>query len=176
MAKVEAHGKQGNYSRWIRNWLTGRTQRVVIHDHASDSTHFSQRGRLERVPACYAENPGVPQVSVLGPFLFIIYMNDLDVGIISKVNKFADDTKLSQSIHRKGQSADPPLIKLRGGSMRPGIPPSIFNVPASCLPSPKLTPRPAKVENQQLRYFLQKDKITSFDAFKPERNLQKLIQ
>ncbi|KAF2366014.1 Zinc finger C2CH-type [Trinorchestia longiramus] len=70
-------------------------------------------------------------------------------------------------------SADPPLIKLRGGSMRPGIPPSIFNVPASCLPSPKLTPHPAKVEDQQLRYFLQKDKITSFDTFKPEHNRQK---
>ncbi|KAF2353212.1 hypothetical protein FHG87_016034 [Trinorchestia longiramus] len=40
-------------------------------------------------------------------------------------------------------------------------------------PSPKPAPRPAKVEDQQLRYFLQKDKITSFDAFKPERNLQK---
>ncbi|KAF2354602.1 hypothetical protein FHG87_014647 [Trinorchestia longiramus] len=50
---------------------------------------------------------------------------------------------------------------------------SIFNVPASCLPSPKPAPRPAKVEDQQLRDFLQKDKITSFDAFKPERNLQK---
>ncbi|KAF2350792.1 hypothetical protein FHG87_018451 [Trinorchestia longiramus] len=49
----------------------------------------------------------------------------------------------------------------------------IFNEPASCLPSPKPAPRPAKVEDQQLRYFLQKDKITSFDAFKPERNLQK---
>ncbi|KAF2353679.1 hypothetical protein FHG87_015561 [Trinorchestia longiramus] len=64
------------------------------------------------------------------------------------------------------------MIKLRGDSMRPGIPPSIFNVPASCLPSPKPAPRPAKVEDQ-LRYFLQKDKITSFDAFKPELNLQK---
>ncbi|KAF2346986.1 Zinc finger C2CH-type [Trinorchestia longiramus] len=68
--------------------------------------------------------------------------------------------------------ADPPLIKLHGGSMRPEIPPSIFNVPASCLPSPKPAPRPAKVEDQQLRYFLQ-DKITSFDAFRPERNLPK---
>ncbi|KAF2364586.1 Homeobox domain-like [Trinorchestia longiramus] len=64
--------------------------------------------------------------------------------------------------------ADPPLIKLRGGSMRPGIPPSIFNVA-----SPKPAPRLAKVEDQQLWYFLQKDKITSFDAFKPERYLQK---
>ncbi|KAF2356951.1 Reverse transcriptase domain, partial [Trinorchestia longiramus] len=69
--------------------------------------------------------------------------------------------------------AHPPFIKLCGGSMRPGIPPSIFNVPALCLPSPKPAPRPAKVEDQQLRYLLQKDKITSFDAFKPERDLQK---
>ncbi|KAF2347059.1 Exostosin-like [Trinorchestia longiramus] len=69
--------------------------------------------------------------------------------------------------------ADPPLIKLHGGSMRPEIPPSIFNVPASCLPSPKPAPRPTKVEDQQLRNFFQKDKITSFDAFKAERNLQK---
>ncbi|KAF2348463.1 Reverse transcriptase domain [Trinorchestia longiramus] len=36
MAKVKAHGIRGNYSRWIRNWLTGRTQRMVIHDQASD--------------------------------------------------------------------------------------------------------------------------------------------
>ncbi|KAF2351392.1 Zinc finger C2CH-type [Trinorchestia longiramus] len=69
--------------------------------------------------------------------------------------------------------ADPPLIKLHGGSMRFEIRPSIFNVPAPCVSSPKPAPRPAKVENQQLRYFLQKDKITSFDAFKPDRNLQK---
>ncbi|KAF2362734.1 hypothetical protein FHG87_006507 [Trinorchestia longiramus] len=57
--------------------------------------------------------------------------------------------------------------------MRPGIPPRIFNVPVSCLPSPKPAPRQSKVEDQQLRFFLQKYKITSFDAFKPERNLQK---
>ncbi|KAF2347264.1 Reverse transcriptase domain [Trinorchestia longiramus] len=79
MAKVEAHGIRGNYSRWIRNWLTGRTQRVVIHDETSNSALVT----LE-----------IPQGSVLGPLLFIIYINDLDVGIISKINKFADDTKL----------------------------------------------------------------------------------
>ncbi|KAF2350242.1 hypothetical protein FHG87_019001 [Trinorchestia longiramus] len=63
-------------------------------------------------------------------------------------------------------------IKFRGGSMRSRTPPSIFNVPASSLPSPKPAPCPAKVENQQLSYFLQKDKINSFDAFKPERHLR----
>ncbi|KAF2351978.1 Reverse transcriptase domain [Trinorchestia longiramus] len=65
--------------RWIRNCLTGRTQRVVIHDETSDSALVTS---------------GVPQGSVLGPLLFIIHINDLDVGIISKINKFADDTKL----------------------------------------------------------------------------------
>ncbi|KAF2351887.1 Reverse transcriptase domain, partial [Trinorchestia longiramus] len=79
MDKVEAHGIRGNYSRWIQNWRTGRTQRVVIHDETSDSALVTS---------------GVPQGSVLGPLLFIIYINDLDVGIISKINKFADDTKL----------------------------------------------------------------------------------
>ncbi|KAF2367570.1 Reverse transcriptase domain [Trinorchestia longiramus] len=79
MAKVEAHRIRGNYSRWIQNWFTSRTQRVVIHDQASDSTLVTS---------------GVPQGSVLGPLLFIIYIKDLDVGIISKINKFADDTKL----------------------------------------------------------------------------------
>ncbi|KAF2348443.1 Reverse transcriptase domain [Trinorchestia longiramus] len=52
MAKVEVHGIRGNYSRWIRNWLTGRTQRVVIHNQASDSALVAS---------------GVPQGSVLGP-------------------------------------------------------------------------------------------------------------
>ncbi|KAF2344794.1 Reverse transcriptase domain [Trinorchestia longiramus] len=79
MAKVEAHGIRGNYFQWIRNWQTGRTQRVVIHDETSDSTLVTL---------------GVPQGSVLGPLLFIIYINDLVVGIIRKINKFADDTKL----------------------------------------------------------------------------------
>ena len=40
----------------------------------------------------------MPQGSVLGPILFIIYINDLEQGLTSKISKFADDTKLGKGI------------------------------------------------------------------------------
>jgi hypothetical protein len=81
LEKLRAHGVRGNLLQWIRNWLTDREQRVVLNGKASGWA---------------AVLSGVPQGSVLGPILFLIYINDIDgaATLIEVLRKFADDTKL----------------------------------------------------------------------------------
>ena len=71
----------------IEKWLTDRRQRVVVEEEASNWKSVQS---------------GVPQESVLGPLLFVIYTNDLDYDITSKVLKFADDAKLFRKIKQDG--------------------------------------------------------------------------
>lgn len=63
---------------------------------------------------------------------------------------------------------DSPTETLPGGFNRPAVPPSIFNVPPSCLPTVKTQPRKTNIEDAQLDYFLKKDNIDSLSEFLPE--------
>ena len=84
--KLWSYGIRGSLLGWISNWLLGRKQRVVLNGEESDWTDVTS---------------GVPQGSVLGPLLFILYANDLDLGINCRIYKFADDTKLVVRIKKK---------------------------------------------------------------------------
>ena len=74
----------------IGSFLGNRSQRAVLKGQAS-----------EWLPV----KAGVPQGSILGPLLFLIYINDLSVDIISTVKLFADDTSLFSIIQNAKTTA-----------------------------------------------------------------------
>ena len=75
--KLDHYGIRGKTKEWIASFLHNRQQRVVIEGDTS-----------EKVPV----TSGVPQGSVLGPSLFILYINDIATKLNSTVRLFADDT------------------------------------------------------------------------------------
>ena len=75
--KLQHYGIRGKIISWIEGWLSNRTQSVVIDG--------------ERCEPVSVES-GVLQGSVLGPGLFLYYINDLPEGLNSIVRLFADDT------------------------------------------------------------------------------------
>ena len=83
MYKLDYYGIRGSTHKWITSWLSGRSQKVVLDGQASDP-----------VPVL----SGVTQGSVLGPVLFLIFINDLPENIRSSVRLFADDCVLYRNI------------------------------------------------------------------------------
>ena len=81
--KLAYYGIQNSTHKWLSAWLTGRTQRVMV-----EGVLFKEVDVIS----------GVPQGTVLGPLMFLIYINDINQNIQSSVRLFADDCVLYRVI------------------------------------------------------------------------------
>ena len=79
LLKLKAYGIQGKVMAWITSFLTDRKMTVMVMGKSS----------LE----CAVQS-GVPQGSVIGPVLFILYVNNIPAAINNHIKLFADDTKI----------------------------------------------------------------------------------
>jgi hypothetical protein len=86
LVKIANSGVDTRVVVWIREFLTGRMQRVRVGGELSDEARVTS---------------GVPQGSVLGPLLFLAYVNDIGRNIESNIRLFADDCDLQKNIHKR---------------------------------------------------------------------------
>ena len=86
LLKLQHHGIKGQLLEWISDFLTTRSQRVVIDGHSSGWSEVTS---------------GVPQGSIFGPLLFLVYINEFPLAVKCNCGLFADDSVL----HRKVASA-----------------------------------------------------------------------
>ncbi|MCG8113671.1 MAG: reverse transcriptase domain-containing protein [Candidatus Thiodiazotropha taylori] len=88
--KLRGIGCSDNVLKWFTNYLSGRRQRVVLNGESSDWVEVEA---------------GVPQGSILGPLLFLLYINDIVKNICCSIRLFADDTSLYVIVERPDQAA-----------------------------------------------------------------------
>ena len=89
--KLKQNGIRGNLLNFFVSYLSHRQQRVGIN------SSYSEYSEIES---------GVPQGSVLGPLLFLIYINDLEHNLKSNVKFYADDTMLYSIVTDPVKSAE----------------------------------------------------------------------
>ena len=88
--KLDNIGVRGNLLTWTRAFLSGRQQRVVVDGQHSEWSSVTS---------------GVPQGSILGPLLFLVYVNDIGDGLSSSCRMFADDCTLYRKVKNKDDCA-----------------------------------------------------------------------
>ena len=87
LRKLECLGICGKLLGWIGDFLTGRTMKVLVGGSLSEEREVLT---------------GVPQGSVLGPVLFLVYVNSVAGGLSSRYKIFADDLKLYAAVRHQG--------------------------------------------------------------------------
>ena len=111
--KLDYYGVRGTELKWIRSFLSDRQQEVVLDGATSDTAQITS---------------GVPQGTVLGPLLFLVFINDLPESIKSSHCKlFADDSLLYKVIENQADSDNWTSLRLRHGKRRgrcPSTPPN----------------------------------------------------
>ena len=90
LLKLEHCGIRGKMLQWLSSWLTNRKQCVVVDGEFSNEVMVTS---------------GVPQGTVLGPLMFLIYVNNIGKGLSSRIRLFADDALLYKEI-RSQEDAD----------------------------------------------------------------------
>ena len=90
LMKLRYYGIRGILNTWLTQWLTCRSQSVVVDGYSSPD-----------VPVL----SGVPQGTVLGPLLFLLYINDLGENCTSRMRLFADDTLIYSTIESYNDAA-----------------------------------------------------------------------
>jgi len=90
LLKLHHTGIRGRTLEWMGSFLSDRTQQVLVE---------GQRSQIGKVTS------GVPQGSVLGPTLFLVYINDLVTNVQSTVRLFADDTMLHRAIRTQADTS-----------------------------------------------------------------------
>ena len=91
IVKLKAKGIEGELIEWIKDWLAGRRQRVVVEGEVSDWAEVLS---------------GVIQGSVLGGIFFTIFIDDLEEFIRALIKKFADDTKMARIVENQEQAEE----------------------------------------------------------------------
>jgi hypothetical protein len=87
--KLRCLGIEGTLFEWLCDYLSDRKIRAVINGQSNEWVNTTA---------------GVPQGSILGPLLFLIFINDITRNIESDIHLFADDTSLMDIIHNHQQS------------------------------------------------------------------------